>query len=210
MLRATVVAQCEQRRRSAERVLRVPWRGALPSEGRREHAPSATGCFPRGKHFARRTRNSPRGELNPRTDPPRAPLSTKARYIPGDITAVSPWSASAAVGTLARDDDPLRDRHGDVWPLARCQRSTVDRSDGVYLTFSDRAEFDQWRGRVPDPMWPPTGPALRHPSRSAAEALAIALVYLAAIVADGSTTTVTGDVPDVESLWGGTDPNLVY
>ena len=82
--------------------------------------------------------------------------------------------------------------------------------DAAVLTFSDRAEFDEWLANVVEPVWSPTGPALHYPSPSAAGALAIALVYLREVAADGSTTTVTGDMPDVESLWGGTDPNAVY
>lgn len=103
--------------------------------------------------------------------------------------------------TSPRDADPLRDNTTALghWRAVNARR-WID-GDGRQLTFSDRAEFDKWLAIVVEPGWSPTRPALRYPSLSAAEELAIALVYLDALTGPGSTTTVTGDAPEVSSLW---------
>lgn len=52
-------------------------------------------------------------------------------------------------------------------------------------------------------MWSPTGPAIDYPCPTPAGALAITLVYLDAVTRTepDSVTIVTGDMPEVSSLW---------
>lgn len=86
----------------------------------------------------------------------------------------------------------------DVWTASNGDRR-VD-GDGSTLTLSHPAEYSRW-AQQSTRMFSPVGPTLDVPPRSPVEALAVALAYLDAVTAPGSVTTVTGNPPDLASLW---------